>query len=176
MRWRCWPPSSALPAPTTRHNPGGECCALEVADEKSSSKDRETLIAWGRAVNFHGDGTNNYDNTKAWRQREIGLGLADFQKVHPGSQGRDYLTGLGMTCGPARGPKANRTRCEAELSVRVTCTVLFSWPFLSTPVPKELRKPIAAVLQMTIEVSASDILDSSVQVVPLPGARLCQRQ
>jgi hypothetical protein len=44
------------------------------------------------------------------------------------------------------------------------------------PVPKELRKPIAAILQMTIDVSASDILNSSVKVVPLPGGRLCQRQ
>jgi hypothetical protein len=42
-------------------------------------------------------------------------------------------------------------------------------------VPKELRKPIAAVLQMIIDVSASNILDSSVQVVPFPGGRLCHR-
>lgn len=151
-----------------------ECCALKVADERSGSKQRETLIAWGRVNNFDGNGTNNWNNTKAWRHREIGLGLADFQKARPGSQGRDYLTHLGMTCAPVRGSKADLTRCEVELSVWVKCTVLFGWYF-PTPVPKELRKPIAAILRMTIDLSASDILDSSVQVMPVPGGRLCQR-
>lgn len=152
----------------------GNCCALKVADETSGSTQRETLIAWGRVNNFHGDGTNRWNNTKAWRHREIGLGLADFQRAHPGSQARDYLTHLGMTCAPVRVSKANVTRCDVELSIWVKCTALFGWYF-PPPVPKELRKPIAAVLQMTIDLSASDILDSSVQVVPVPGGRLCQR-
>jgi hypothetical protein len=154
----------------------GNCCALEIADRESSSKERNTLIAWGRG-GFLGDGrSTDWEGRKAaWRKREIALGLADFQKAHPGSQGRDYLTGLGMTCGPVRDPNAEETRCAVGLSVWVTCTVKFGWAFLPNPVPKELSKPIAAILQMTIDVSGSDILDSSVQVMPLPGGRLCHR-
>lgn len=152
----------------------GNCCALKIADEQSSSTERDTLIAWGRVANFHGDGTNDYDGGKAWRQRQIALGLADFQKTHPDSQGPAYLAGLGMTCGPV-GPKTGRTRCAVELSVWVTCIGKFGLYF-PPPVPREVRKPIAAVLQMTIDVSESDVLDSSVRVVPIPGGRLCQRQ
>jgi hypothetical protein len=62
-----------------------------------------------------------------------------------------------------------------ELPVWATCTVKFGWPYFSNPVPKELSKPIAASLQMTIVVSASNIPDSEAQVVPLPGGRLCER-
>jgi hypothetical protein len=80
-----------------------------------------------------------------------------------------------MTCTSVRGSKADLTRCKVELTVWVQCTVLFGWYF-PTPLPKELRKPMAAVLQMTIDVSGSDVLYSSVKVVPVPGGRLCQRQ
>ncbi|WP_422001478.1 hypothetical protein [Reyranella sp.] len=152
----------------------GNCCALKVADETSGSKQRETLIAWGRVNNFQGDGTNSWNNTQAWRSRQIGLGLADFRKAHPGSQGPDYLAHLGMTCTPSGGSKADPTRCEVELSVWARCVAKLGMLF-PAPVPEELRKPIAAVLQMTIDVSGSDILASSVQVVPLPGGRLCHR-
>jgi len=79
-----------------------------------------------------------------------------------------------MTCTPSGGSKADPTRCEVELSVWARCVAKLSVLFPS-PVPKELRKPIAAVLQMTIDVSGSDILGSSVQVVLYPGGRLCHR-
>lgn len=154
----------------------GNCCGLEIADEESSSKERGLLIAWGRVGGFLGDGSPmGGDGPSAWRKREIASGLADFQKAHPGSQGRDYLADLGMVCGLVRGPTAEQTRCAMELRVWVTCTVKFGWPYFPNPVPKELRKPIAAVLQMTIDVSASDVLDASAQIVPLPGGRLCHR-
>jgi hypothetical protein len=154
-----------------------ECCLLEIAGhEEASSKERQTLIAWGRAVGFQEDGRSKvWEGAKAGRKQKIALGLARFQEAHPASQARDYLADLGMTCSPVRGANAEWTRCAVDLPVRVTCTVKFSWPFFSTPVPKELRKPITAVLQMTIDVSASNILDSEAQVVPLPGGRLCQR-
>ncbi|MEI9898892.1 MAG: hypothetical protein WDN31_00810 [Hyphomicrobium sp.] len=61
-----------------------------------------------------------------------------------------------------------------DLSVWVKCTAKLGL-YVLPPVPKAVSQPIAAVLQMTIDVSASDILDSSVRVVPVPGERLCQR-
>lgn len=154
----------------------GNCCALEVAGEKSASKERDPLMAWGGTVGFHGDGTSkDWEGTKAWRRRQIADGFAVFQERHPPSQAREYLVGLGMTCTPLDNePKARRERCTVELPVWATCNGKFGMLF-PPPVPKTLRKPIAAILQMTIDVSASDVLDSSVRVVPVPGGRLCQR-
>ena len=154
----------------------GNCCALEVANEASSSKDRNTLISWGGTAGFHGDGSSqDWEGTKAWRKRQIAYGFAVFRERHPPAQARDYLAGLGMTCGDERDAKPDRTQCTAELSVWARCVGKLSMLFAS-PVPSGLRKPIAAVLRLTIDVSGSDILDSSVQVVPLAGGRLCQRQ
>ena len=152
-----------------------ECCGMEIADrEESGSKEGRSLFAWARVGGLSGDGKSmGWGDAKASRKRKVAVGLADFQMAHPVALPRDYLADLGMTC--ASSAKAELSRCAVELPVWVRCTVKFGWPFLSTPVPKELQKPIAAILQMTIDVSASDILDSSVQVVPLPGGRLCHR-
>lgn len=153
----------------------GNCCALKVSEEASSSTNRGTLLFWGATVGFQGDGSSrDWDGTKAWRRGEIALRFAQFRQMHADTQARDYLVGLGMTCGHERDAKADGTRCTVELSVWVRCVGKVSMLFPS-PVPTGLRKPIAAVLQMTIDVSASDVLDSSVQVVPVPGGRLCQR-
>ncbi len=153
-----------------------ECCALKIVGENPSSKERNTLMAWG-GTHFHGDGgSQDGEDRKAWRRRQIAYGLTVFQERHHGDQARDYLASLGMTCGAVDARKAEPTRCAAALPVWATCTVLFSWPILSTPVPKELQKPIAALLQMSIDVSGSQILDSSVRVVPFAGGRLCKRQ
>jgi hypothetical protein len=156
----------------------GNCCALQVAGEESAPKERDTLMAWGGTIGFRGDGTSrDWEGTKAWRRRQIAYGFAVFQERHPASQARDYLVGLGMTCAPLDNDlKARRERCAVELPVWATCTAKFGWPYSPPPVPRELRKPIAAVLQMTIDVSGSDVLDSSVRVVPVPGGRLCERQ
>jgi len=159
-----------------------ECCALTIAGrDETSPKERQTLIAWGRTPGFLGDGRPmDSENSKASRRKQIAYGLAVFQEQHRGAPARDYLASLGMTCGavdakPVDTRQRELTRCAAELPVQVQCTVMISWPFLSTPVPKELREPIAAFLQMTIDVSGSDIIDSSVRVMPVPGGRLCHR-
>jgi hypothetical protein len=154
----------------------GNCCTLEVAGGRSASTERDPLMAWGGTVGFHGDGTSqDWEGTKAWRRRQIAYGYAVFQERHPLSQARDYLVGLGMTCVPLDNEsKARRERCAVELPVWTACNGKFGMLF-RPPVPKGLRQPIAAVLQMTIDVSASDILDSSVRVVPLLGGRLCER-
>lgn len=151
----------------------GNCCALKIADEKSGSQARDTLLAWSRHVNFNGNG-DTWDGSKAWRKAEFGRGLASFLETHPGAQARDYLADLGMRCSSIRAETSDLTRCEVELSVWVTCTAKLGVLF-PPPVPKEMRKPIAALLQMTIDVSASDILESSTRMVPLPGGRLCER-
>lgn len=152
------------------------CCALRVSEEESGSKERETLLAWGGTVGFRGDGTSgDWEGTQAWRRRQIAYGFAVFQEGHSSANARDYLVSLGMTCDPERIAKADQTRCTVELSVWARCVGKMSMLFPS-PVPTALRRPIAAVLQMTIDVSASDILDSSVRVVPIPGGRLCERQ
>jgi hypothetical protein len=154
----------------------GNCCTLEVAGAKSASTERDPLMAWGGTVGFHGDGTSNdWEGTKAWRRRQIAYSYAVFRESHLPSQPRDYLLSLGMTCAPLDNePKARRERCAVELPVSATCNGKFGMLF-RPPVPKALRQPIAAVLQMTIDVSASDILDLSVRVVPPPGGRLCHR-
>lgn len=151
----------------------GNCCALKIADEKSGSQARDTLLAWSRHVNFNGNG-DTWDGSKAWRKAEFGRGLASFLETHPGAQARDYLADLGMRCSSISAETSDLTRCEVELSVWVRCTAKLGWLF-PAPVPKEMRKPIAAILQMTIDVSASDILDSSTRMAPLPGGRLCER-
>ena len=41
---------------------------------------------------FHGDGTStDWEDTKAWRKRQIAYDFAVFRERHPPSQARDYL-------------------------------------------------------------------------------------
>lgn len=154
-----------------------ECCVLKIIDDKAAStKERQTIIAWASSPGFWGNG-----ESMAWvgandkRREWITLSLTDFRNSNPESRARDYFISLGTICVPAGDPKAERARCNVELPVWVKCTVMMSWPFGATPVPKELQRPIPAVVQMTIDVSASAVLDTSVQVMPLPGGRLCHR-
>jgi hypothetical protein len=155
----------------------GNCCALEIATEESNPKDGGLLIAWGRVGGFLGDGTSTQgDIAHAWRRRQFAYGFAVFQERHLPSKARDYLASLGMACTPLdNDPKTRRERCVVEAPVWATCTVKFGWPYFPNPVPKELRKPIPAVLHMTIDVSDSDIEGSSAHVSPMPGGRLCHR-
>jgi hypothetical protein len=65
----------------------GTCSALKIADEKSSSNERDTLIVWGGTFGFHGDGTSSdWEGTKAWRRRQIAYGFVAFQERHRRSQ------------------------------------------------------------------------------------------
>lgn len=153
----------------------GELLCAEDHPRDAELKERDTLMVWGGTVGFHGNGTSqDWDGTKAWRRRQIAYGLALFHERHHGAQARNYLAGLGVACGGVD-PKTEGARCTVELAVWATCTVKFGWAFFSNRVPKEMSKPIPAVLQRTIDVSGSDILDSAVQVVPYPGDRLCHR-
>ena len=118
----------------------GNCCALKVSEEASSSTNRGTLLFWGATVGFQGDGSSeDWDGTKAWRKGEIALRFAQFRQMHADTQARDYLVGLGMTCGDERAAKPGRTRCTVELSVWARCVGKVSMLFPS-PVPSGLRK------------------------------------
>jgi hypothetical protein len=154
-----------------------ECCYLHiVGDETSSPEGRKTIIEWDRGTTFGGDGVWRPPvGGGRWKKQQIASALTDFLAGNPGSRPSDYFASLGMTCRPAGNPKDDLTRCEIDLPVWVQCTVMMSWPFYAATVPKELRKPIPAILHVSVSASASPVLDTSAQVIPVPGGRLCHR-
>jgi hypothetical protein len=154
-----------------------ECCVLQIVDDRAtSSMERRAIVSWASSPGFWGNGKSmDWVGAKDKRKEWIALSLISFHKSNPGARARDHFVGLGMACVPVGDPKTELARCDVELPIWVKCAVMMSWPFGATPVPKELQRPIPAVLQMTIDVSASAVLDTSVQVMPIPGGRLCHR-
>jgi hypothetical protein len=159
------------------------CCSLHiVGDETSSPAAQKTIIDWERRTTFGGDGVAdrsiNWSRPPyySWTKNQIASAVTDFLAANPGARASDYLLSLGMTCRSATiAPKANVTRCEIELPVWVECSSLNIFFPGGAPVPEELRKPISALLDVSVEVSASSFLDSSARVVRVPGGRLCHR-
>lgn len=153
-----------------------ECCRVRIiGDETSSPEGRKTIIKWASVMYFEADGALVKFVGKSWTELQIESALANFLADNPGTSSSDYFASLGMTCEPAITSKDDLTRCAVDLPVGIKCTVVKSVPLLGTPVPKELRKPISAVLHVSVSASASTVLDTSARVVPLPGGRLCHR-
>lgn len=152
-----------------------ECCRLRILKEKDAPPTaRNTIIKW--APSFWGDGTSMGDVGEEGRtKRRITLTFDAFLVENPAVRLGDYFDGLGMACRPKGNPTDGLRHCHIDLPVWIQCTVVISWPFGATPVPKELQKPIAAVLHMAVDLSASAVLAASAQVIPLPGGRLCHR-
>ncbi len=110
-----------------------------------------------------------------WKKRRIESEVVDFLARIPGARATDYFVGLGMTCRPVIGPEHGVIRCEIELQLWAECWSRNMFFPGGAPVPEELRKPIPALLRMSVDVSASTIREPSTRVLPVPGGRLCHR-
>jgi hypothetical protein len=159
------------------------CCSLHiVGDETSSPAARKTIIDWERRTTFGGDGVADRSINwslppyYSWTKNQIASAVTDFLAANPGARASDYFLSLGMNCRSGTiTPEADATRCEIELPVWVECSSLNIFFPGGAPVPEELRKPISALLDVSVEVSALTFLDGSAQVVRVPGGRLCHR-
>lgn len=158
------------------------CCRLHiVGDETSSPLARRTIIDWQRQTQFDGTGGSYelVDSPRSphhsWKKQQIEVGISDFLAGNPRAPASDYFLILGMACRPATTRKDDATRCDIELPIWVECASLNQFFPGGAPVPEELRKPIPALLRVTVDVSASTFLDTSARIAPLPGGRLCHR-
>jgi hypothetical protein len=110
-----------------------------------------------------------------WKKRRIESEVADFLARDPGARASDYFVGLGMICRRVAILEEGVARCEIELQIWAECwskNIFFPG---GPPVPEELRKPLPALLRVSVDVSASMIREPATQVLPVPGGRLCHR-
>ena len=156
------------------------CCGLMIVGDNTSTTDPlKTIIDWQSWTSFRGDGSA-VDSSQpplpgTWKTRRIGAAIAHFLASNPKAQARDYFVSLGMACKPETSPRGNVTRCESVLPVSVECVSLNVYFPGGASIPKELQKPIPATLQVNVIVSTSTLIDTSTQILPLPGGRLCHR-
>jgi hypothetical protein len=158
------------------------CCALYILrDETPSASARTTIIKWQRATSFNGDGravdwNDDGKSSDTNKKRQIKSEIANFLADSPGGRATDYFLSLGMTCSPDMAIlKADVMHCEIELAIWVDCGPTYRWLPGTTPIPKELQKPLPALLRMTVDVSTSTLLGASTRIEPVPGGHLCHR-
>lgn len=153
-----------------------ECCRLIIVDNAVSSAAQKTIVRWH-------DGGTRYDSgglerppfeQDPWKKREIASAVSEYLASNPGAGADAYFVSLGMTC-RAVSPKAAPTRCKIDLPITAQCLSLNMFYPFGLPVPKELRKPFPAVLNVTFDVTASDAVDAHSQILPSVGGRLCHR-
>jgi len=158
-----------------------DCCGLHIIrDETSSPAARRIIIDWQQLTWFGGNGSavdaNNTNLPGSWKKRQITQAVTEFLAGNPGARASDYFLSLGMTCRPGTTvPNDGVTRCEDELPIWIICrsrNVFFPG---GPPVPEELRKPMSALLHVSVDVSVSALLAASTRVVAVPGGRLCHR-
>lgn len=156
------------------------CCRLLiVGDETSSPAERRAIMEWQRLTAFREDGSSvdvsNANLPGATKKQLISSSLADFLAGQPGSRASDYFLGLGMMCRFGIAPKDDVTRCEIDLPITIKCASLNMFFPGGAPVPEELRKPMPALLRVSVDVSAATLIDMSTRIVPVTGGRLCHR-
>ena len=146
---------------------------------------RKVIRNWQSRTLFGGDGSaSDATDSKVpgmsskylpgtWKRGRIESEVADYQLRSPGAPAAAYFVELGMTCSPA--PQNGVTRCEIDMPIWVECWSMNLFFPGGAPVPKELRKPLPAILHMSIEISASSIREPQTQVVAVSGGRLCHR-
>jgi len=163
------------------------CCMLHVIrDEAPNPPGRKVIRNWQSRTLFGGDGSAS-DATDSnvpgmsskylpgtWKRGRIESEVADYQTRNPGAPATAYFAELGMTCRSATVSQAEGIRCAIDMPVWVQCWAMNFFPG-GPPVPKELRKPLPAVLHVSVEMSGSTIHEPHTQVLPLPGGRLCHR-
>lgn len=153
-----------------------ECCRLVVVDETSSSVTQKTIVQWH-------DGGTRYDpgglerpsfEQDPWKKREITAAISEYLVGNPGAGADAYFGNLGMTCSVGSA-KAMPMRCKIDLPITAQCLSLNMFYPFGLSVPKELRKPFSAVLSVTVDVTASDVVDAHSQIFPIAGGHLCRR-
>jgi hypothetical protein len=158
-----------------------DCCSLRIiGDETSSPAARRTIIDWQQLTFFGGNGSgvdaNNTNLPGSWKKRHINQAVTEFLASNPGARASDYFLGLGMTCRPVTTvPNDGVTRCEDELPIWIMCRSRNEFFPGGAPIPEELRKPMSALLRVSVDVSASAFLATSARVIAAPGGRLCHR-
>jgi hypothetical protein len=165
----------------------GVCCVLYITgEEKPGPSARATIIDCQRRTWFGGDGSASEvidvgaprDNWKShtWKNQQVRAAIGNFLADSPGGRATDYFLSLGMTCSPVMATPGNDvTQCAIDLPIWVNCGPTYRWLPGTTPIPKELQKPIPAFLRMSVDLSASAVLATSTRIDPIPGGHLCHR-
>jgi hypothetical protein len=157
------------------------CTTMIVGDETASPPGRQTIIGWVRRTGFSGTGkADEWVNSSlppfySWKKNKIASDLADYLAGNPGNPASAFFVSLGMTCRRKAATNDDVTRCDVELPTWVECLSMNIYFPGGPPVPEELRKPLPAVLHVSVDVSASAFLDTSARLQPIPGGRLCHR-
>ena len=158
------------------------CCVLNIGRDTSGSPGRTKIIEWYWHTYFdgngqgdkgpYGSGTTFYSN----KDDKIRADIADFLSVRSEGRAADYFIDLGMTCDSrSAAPKGGTTQCAIELPVQVKCGPTYRFLPGTTPIPERLQKPFAAVLNVSVNLSADTMLSSFARVDPIPGGQLCHR-
>lgn len=159
------------------------CCVLYIQlDPEPMPAGRATMVSWYRQVVFSGDGQGGqgtYGESGVFysnKDDKIRSEVKDFLADSPGGRAVDYFIHLGMTCGPApTSSKGIVIRCQAELLVSVRCAPTYQFLPGTTPIPEQMQKPLPALLQTSVDLSADKLLTTTSRVDPVPGGRLCRR-
>jgi hypothetical protein len=153
-----------------------ECCRLIIVDDAASSAAEMTIVRWhGGGMRYDPNGLERPPfEHDPWKKQEIASAVSEYLAGNPGVRADAYFVSLGMTC-RAGSPKAAPTRCAIDLPIAAQCLSLNMFYPFGLPVPKELRKPFPAVLSVTVDVTASDIVGAHSQILPITGGRLCHR-
>lgn len=151
-----------------------DCCGLNIYIEDAAWSDsRVTLVKLANTGSANGEGRggswNPYHTKTA--EKELEAFLEGDAEARP----RDYFTRLGMSCTSKSRTEPDLVRCEADLSVWVQCGKFAVIPFFQSPVPKELRGLIPAVLHMSIDLAGATFVRTHYYITPVPGGRLCHR-
>jgi hypothetical protein len=161
------------------------CCVLNIHAYEAAPVSAQVVINWYRSSDFDGDGSGRQgpygDGEVRFLDKDdkIRLEVTRFLAENPKGGAADYFVALGMTCGPPSIISmlgAARARCKIELPVRVVCRPSYiARPLSSAPIPEQFRKPLDAVLHVSVDVSANGLLGTSSRVFPVAGGHLCLR-
>jgi hypothetical protein len=195
---------SGGPSPVdARDDPWKACCQTAIVDDQDPGPTlRRTLIDWQRQTLFTGEGhpgelvDSDQPPFLSWKKRQIAAAVTEFMKSHPAAGADGYFTSIGMACSAADG-MSGVTRCQADVPIRIRCTIFVGMPEDRIEVPEPLRHLFRASLRVTVETSASPFVPSlqrlmrafSVpvdpvrtafiatrsQIVALPDGHLCAR-
>jgi hypothetical protein len=161
------------------------CCVLNIHAYEAAPLGTQIVINWYRSSDFDGDGGGRQgpygDGEVRFLDKDdkIRLEVKSFLAENPKGEAADFFVALGMTCGPPSVISmlgATRARCEIELPVWVVCRPSYiARPLSSAPIPAPFQKPLAAVLHVSVDVSAKGVRGTSSRVYPVPGGHLCLR-
>ena len=158
------------------------CCVLYVGAGEAAGPEERTIIRWFGWSDYEGDGKGGpgtYSEGKTFyidRDDKIRGSVAEFLADNPDKRATDYFIGLGMTCSSSQAVSgADGSRCRISLPVRVVCGPTYTFLPGMTPIPKQMKKPRAGVLYVSVDLPIGRALKTSSRVDPIPGGQLCHR-